>query len=104
MDEGSSDRSPGARQPRRKRVRRWLVLGCATPFALLLLGTAFRNAWLGPILIRYVRERARVEFGGELGIERVSGGWFRDLTLEGVSCSSARPPLLGVREGRIELG
>ncbi len=104
VDEDSSDGSSGARQPRKKRVRRWLVLGGTTPFLLLLLALVFRGAWLGPILIRYVCERARVELGGELAIERVSGGWFHDLTLEGVSWSSARPPLLGVREARIELG
>lgn len=101
----SAERPPGLeRRTKRKRVRRWLVLGCATPLALLSLALVLRGAWLGPLLIRYLCEHARTELGAELAIVRVSGGWFHDLTLEGVSWSSARGPLRAVREARVELG
>ena len=100
--ESSGEVRPGQR--RKRRARRWLVFGCGLLVVLLVLALLFRGAWLGPLLIRTLRARAREELGAELTIERVSGGWLRDLTLEGVSWRSARPPLLGVREARIELG
>src|SRR5262245_27670382 len=96
--------SSGEGRPRRRRVRRWLAFGCAVPVALLVCAFLLRGAWLGPLLIRYLREHAREELGAELTIERVSGGWLQDLTLEGVSWRSSRPPLLRMNEARIELG
>src|SRR5262245_35865622 len=92
------------RPRRRRRARRWLAFGCAVPVALLVCTFLFRNAWLGPLLIRWLEEHAREDLGAELAIERISGGWLRDLTLEGVSWRSSRPPLLRVTGARVELG
>ena len=79
VDDG---RTSGEARRRRGRARRWLLLGCASAAVLLGLALVFRGAWAGPLLIRYLTERARRDLGAELTIERVSGGWWRDLTFE----------------------
>src|SRR5262245_58697781 len=103
---GNGETPSGDRQPRRSRGRRRLVrAGLALLVLLVVLALAYglRARWLGPLVADYLSREARARFGAELAVERITGGWLRDVALEGVSWRSPKPPLLRVDEARVEL-
>jgi autotransporter translocation and assembly factor TamB len=83
-------------------VRR-IAFALFAALVLLALAAGTRELWAGPLLVRWLRSKARAVYGAELTVERVSGLTWRGFVLEGVRWRSARPPLLALDDGRIEL-
>jgi len=94
--------SPGGRTLRPRRWRSWIAWGLAGVGVLLGGAYALRAQLLAPVLVRVLRERVRRDLGAELGIERITGSWYDDLTLEGLSWSSSSSPLRRLEQARVE--
>ena len=71
--------------------------------ALLALAYVLRERWTGPLVTRVLGDWARREFGAELEIERVGGGWWRDVTLAGVSWRAEKGTLRRVERAHVDV-